>query len=118
MQTDSRDTTAVIAAELQQFCDRLPLPLMRVRAVQACSVNVAVLDRSLQVAQGDESRTELSCKCTHGSLTHTFRGTRLGMTAWWQDTEAMFGVAMLRPNNGAVRSGAVRSGAVRSGAVR
>ena len=51
---------------------------------------------TLRFDEGDELRTEISCKYTRESLEARLAGTGLSLDAWFADPERLFGLALLR----------------------
>jgi L-histidine N-alpha-methyltransferase len=70
---------------------------MRLRAQQPTRVRLAALDLDLQLAAGDEIRTEISCKYTRASVKRLLAGSGLVLERWDTDPDALFALALLRP---------------------
>ena len=68
---------------------------MRLRAVRASRVRIpaAGIDRAFR--EGDEIRTEISCKYTRESLLALLPGTGLRLVDWLADADALFALAVL-----------------------
>lgn len=63
---------------------------MRLRALSAHSVQLGNLSRELEFDQGEEIRTEISCKFTRDSLTEDLLQSGLSISDWHQDERADF----------------------------
>lgn len=70
---------------------------MRVRSLRDQQVEIPAAGVTLRLARGEELRTEISCKYTRASLERRLLGTGLGLDAWYTDREALFALALLRP---------------------
>lgn len=70
---------------------------MRLRCSRPMRVTMAGDDRVLDLPEGAEIRTELSCKFTRESLGTRIAGTGLALDAWWTDADELFALALLRP---------------------
>jgi L-histidine N-alpha-methyltransferase len=68
---------------------------MRLRALRPQSVHVRTIDVQLELPEGAEIRTEISCKYTRESLARRLP-ERLELFAWHTDPEDLFGLAVLR----------------------
>ena len=68
---------------------------MRLRAKRAMRVRVRRPGLDLALAQGDEIRTELSCKYSRRSLLRRLLGTGLVLRRWYTDNERLFALALL-----------------------
>jgi L-histidine N-alpha-methyltransferase len=72
---------------------------MRLRALRAMRVHLRApglqTDFALELADGAEIRTEISCKFTRASLSATAREAKLGLTGWFTDPEQRFALALL-----------------------
>ncbi len=69
---------------------------MRLVAGRACRVNVRSIGMYLDFAQGEELRTEISCKFTRASLASSAAEVGLVIDGWFTDPEALFALALLR----------------------
>jgi L-histidine Nalpha-methyltransferase len=69
---------------------------MRLVATRSVRVRLEKLDLDLDLTQGAEIRTELSCKFTRSSLENHAREAGLTITGWYSDPEALFALALLR----------------------
>ena len=54
---------------------------------------------SLDLPEGAEIRTEISCKYTRERLEGLLQGTGLAVEAWYTDTDRQFAVTLLRHGN-------------------
>lgn len=70
---------------------------MRVRALAEQHVSLPACGLTLRFHEGDELRTEISCKYTRESLRQRLAGTGLRMHTWYTDPERLFGLALLGP---------------------
>lgn len=70
---------------------------MRLRATRAMRVTMPGDERVLELAQGDEIRTEISCKYTRGSFTAALAGSGLALDRWWTDDDELFALALVKP---------------------
>jgi L-histidine N-alpha-methyltransferase len=68
---------------------------MRLRALRPQRVHVRAIDVSLDLREGAEIRTEISCKYTRESLTRLLPD-ELELSEWHTDAEQLFGLALLR----------------------
>jgi L-histidine N-alpha-methyltransferase len=72
---------------------------MRLRALRPMRVHLRApgleTDFALDLADGAEIRTEISCKFTRESLSTTARAANLGLTGWFTDPEQRFALALL-----------------------
>ena len=69
---------------------------MRLRARRTLAAHVPAAGVSLSLAEGDEIRTELSCKYTRESLASRVDGSGLALERWITDAEELFASALLR----------------------
>jgi L-histidine N-alpha-methyltransferase len=69
---------------------------MRLRATRAMQVAVPLAGVSLSLAEGDEIRTELSCKYTRESFAPRLTGSGFVVERWLTDDERLFATALLR----------------------
>jgi L-histidine N-alpha-methyltransferase len=67
---------------------------MRLRARRPCVARVAGLEVAFE--EGDEVRTEISCKYTRATLEARLAGTGLRIAEWHTDDEQLFALALLR----------------------
>lgn len=74
---------------------------MRLRAVRPSHVNIPAAGVSVSFREGDEIRTEISCKYTRASLEKLLPETGLQIARWFTDPNNLFGLALLsRPEGG------------------
>ena len=72
---------------------------MRLRAVRPSRVDIPAADLSVSFHEGDEIRTEISCKYTRASLEALLPETGLRVGRWFTDPDNLFGLALLtRPD--------------------
>jgi L-histidine Nalpha-methyltransferase len=69
---------------------------MRLRARRKLSARVPAADLAVTLAEGDEIRTELSCKYTRESFARRLEGTGLVLERWITDPACLFASALLR----------------------
>jgi len=69
---------------------------MRLRALRPMVARVPTAGIKLNLAKGDEIRTELSCKYTQESLTARLAGSGLVLERWITDPEGLFASVLLR----------------------
>jgi L-histidine N-alpha-methyltransferase len=69
---------------------------MRLRARRPMRVVLAGIGVQLSFVEGDEIRTELSCKYTPATWLSRCRGTGLQLAEWFSDPERLFALALLR----------------------
>jgi L-histidine Nalpha-methyltransferase len=68
---------------------------MRLRALRPQTAHVRAVGVRLELSEGAEIRTEISCKYTRGSLTRLLPD-ELELSDWHTDNEQLFGLALLR----------------------
>ncbi|MGW3984699.1 L-histidine N(alpha)-methyltransferase [Streptomyces mirabilis] len=71
---------------------------MRLRARTAQTVKIPELELSLDIAQGEDLRTELSCKFRRETLTQELREGGFTVRNWWTDTAGRFALLLAVPN--------------------
>ena len=86
---------------------------MRLRAVRPIRVHIPASDIVVDFREGDEIRTEISCKYTRDSLSSRLAGTDLEIARWFTDPEDLFSLALLARPARDPRSGAEGTGAPR-----
>lgn len=69
---------------------------MRLVAKRAARVRLEKLDLDLELAQGAEIRTEISCKFTCTSLEQNAHDAGLSVVGWYTDPDSLFALALLR----------------------
>jgi L-histidine Nalpha-methyltransferase len=69
---------------------------MRLVAARAMRVHVRAIDLHLDLAEGAEIRTEVSCKFSRASLEAAANGGGLSVARWFTDPEDLFALALLR----------------------
>ncbi len=70
---------------------------MRLRTPHACSVNVAALGLRVELAAGEEIRTEISAKFTRARLAADFAAAGLELVGWHTDEQGRFAVSLAAP---------------------
>jgi len=70
---------------------------IRLRSQEDQRVSVPELGLDVSFAEGEEMRTELSCKFTSESLERTYAEAGLRMVEFWTDPEEQFGLSLARP---------------------
>jgi L-histidine Nalpha-methyltransferase len=70
---------------------------MRLRARRPCSVSIADLDLRVEFAAGEELRTEISAKFTHGQVAEDFAAADLTLVQWLTDAEDRFAISLAAP---------------------
>lgn len=73
---------------------------MRLVAKEKNRVRLDAIDLTLDLARGDEIRTEVSCKFTRPSLQASAEAAGLRLDRWWTDPSEDFALALLRPQPG------------------
>jgi uncharacterized SAM-dependent methyltransferase len=71
---------------------------MRLRSRLAQTVKIPDLDLSLDFAQAEDLRTELSCKFRRESLTEELHEGGFTVRQWWTDDEERFALLLAVPN--------------------
>jgi L-histidine N-alpha-methyltransferase len=72
---------------------------MRLRAERAMRVRIPALEMMLELDQGAEIRTEVSCKFTRESLAAAAAQGGLALSRWYTDPEELFALAILQVND-------------------
>lgn len=70
---------------------------MRLRAVRAVRVRIAELDVELELAAGEEIRTEISAKFTKPRLEAEFSAAGFAASGWWTDPDGLFSLSLWTP---------------------
>jgi L-histidine Nalpha-methyltransferase len=70
---------------------------MRLRAARPSRVHIPAADLIVNFREGDEIRTEISCKYTRESLGAVLTDTGLEIARWFTDPESLFALALLTP---------------------
>jgi len=78
---------------------------MRLRASQAMRVVMPGDPRPLNLEDGDEIRTEISCKFTLERISAALGGTDLALEHWWTDPDGLFALALVKPQLTGERGG-------------
>jgi L-histidine Nalpha-methyltransferase len=69
---------------------------MRLRALEACSVEIDDLGMTVEFEAGEELRTEISAKFTRERLQTDYRSVGLAMEHWYTDEEELFALSLAR----------------------
>jgi L-histidine N-alpha-methyltransferase len=69
---------------------------MRLRATRAMRVDLPAVGLTVELAEGEEIRTEVSSKFREERVTTELAEAGFAVTNWWTDTEARFGVSLAR----------------------
>jgi L-histidine N-alpha-methyltransferase len=67
---------------------------MRLRAEEAMTVNVADLDLTIELHDGEEIRTEISAKFRREGLTQELAGAGFALEHWWTDRAGDFALSL------------------------
>ncbi len=67
---------------------------MRLRALEACSVEIDELGMSVEFQAGEELRTEISAKFTPERLEADYRAAGLAMEHWYSDDDQLFALSL------------------------
>jgi L-histidine Nalpha-methyltransferase len=70
---------------------------MRLRSVRDQAVVIADLDLRVELAAGEEIRTEISAKFRRGTITDELARAGLELTHWWTDPAGDFALSLSRP---------------------
>jgi L-histidine N-alpha-methyltransferase len=70
---------------------------MRLRATSAQSVRVADLGLTVEFAEGEEMRTEVSAKFREAGVAGELAGAGLALRTWWTDPGGQFGLSLAVP---------------------
>jgi L-histidine N-alpha-methyltransferase len=70
---------------------------IRLRSLAEQSVDVAALDLQVPFAEGEEMRTEISCKFTAESLERCYEEAGLAMVEMWTDPDGDYALSLARP---------------------
>ena len=70
---------------------------MRLRARRACTVWIAKLGLRVEFAEGEELRTEISCKFTRPRLEADLHAAGLELSDWYTDDDGLFALSLARP---------------------
>jgi L-histidine N-alpha-methyltransferase len=71
---------------------------MRLRALRPCSVLVRALGLRIELAAGEEIRTEISAKFTRARVADDYAAAGLRLTAWHTDAEQRFALSLAAPD--------------------
>ncbi len=67
---------------------------MRLRALEACSVEIGDLGMTVEFEAGEELRTEISAKFTRERLEADYRAAGLAMKHWYTDDDELFALSL------------------------
>ena len=70
---------------------------MRLRALRPCSVLIGALGLRVEVAAGEEIRTEISAKFTRARVEQDFEAAGLRLTGWHTDAQERFALSLATP---------------------
>ena len=70
---------------------------MRLRALEACSVEIDELGMTVEFDAGEELRTEISAKFTRERLEADYRAAGLRMEHWYTDEDELFALSLAGP---------------------
>lgn len=70
---------------------------MRLRALRPCSVLIGALGLRVEVAAGEEIRTEISAKFTRARVEEDFAAAGLRLAGWHTDGDARFALSLATP---------------------
>ncbi len=70
---------------------------MRLRSRRAQTVSIAALDLTVDFAEGEQMRTEVSAKFRRDRVEDELAAAGLRMTEWWTDADADFGLSLSVP---------------------
>ena len=69
---------------------------MRLRAREACTVEIEQVGLTVEFAAGEELRTEISAKFTRGRLEADFAAAGLALERWYTDEDGLFALSLAR----------------------
>jgi L-histidine N-alpha-methyltransferase len=69
---------------------------MRLRAREACTVDIDQVDLTVEFAAGEELRTEISAKFTRERVEADFAAAGLALERWYTDEDALFARSLAR----------------------
>jgi L-histidine N-alpha-methyltransferase len=67
---------------------------MRLRSLEACSVDIGELGMTVEFEAGEEVRTEISAKFTRERLEADYRAAGLAMEHWYTDSDELFALSL------------------------
>jgi L-histidine Nalpha-methyltransferase len=74
---------------------------IRLRSLADQTVNIPALEMEVEFSDGEEMRTEISCKFTRERLEEIYAAAGLEMAEWWTDPDDLFALSLARPYEGA-----------------
>jgi L-histidine Nalpha-methyltransferase len=69
---------------------------MRLRVRRSLRVSVPAVDLVVDLADGEEIRTEISAKFRHDRVERELKGAGFGLDRWWTDDEERFALSLAR----------------------
>ena len=69
---------------------------MRLRSMGPQVVRLAALDMTVEFADGEEMRTEISCKFSRASVEGMYADAGLRLVEWHEDPRGWFAVSLAR----------------------
>ncbi len=70
---------------------------IRLRSLADQTVTIPALGMEVEFAEGEEMRTEISCKFTRARLEEIYGEAGLEMAEWWTDPDDLFALSLARP---------------------
>jgi L-histidine Nalpha-methyltransferase len=70
---------------------------MRLRATESHTAQIDALDLEVDFEQGEEIRTEISCKFTRAGLAREYAEAGLELHGWYTDDEQLFALSLTGP---------------------
>ncbi len=74
---------------------------IRLQSQDDQTVRIPAIDMDVEFADGEEMRTEISCKFTRERLEEIYAGAELELAGWWTDPDDLFSLSLARPADGA-----------------
>ena len=74
---------------------------MVVRSLTAQTVTLRAIDLSVEFAEGETLRTEISTKVRREGVERELGGAGLGLEGWWEDEAGDFALGLAQPSQGA-----------------
>lgn len=71
---------------------------MRLRSLRAQTARIADIDLTVDLAEGEEIRTEVSAKFRRERVAEELAAAGLELTHWWTDRDGDFGLSLSRPS--------------------
>ena len=70
---------------------------MRLRSLAAQTVHLPAIGLTIDFADGEEMRTEVSAKFRRAGVSAELAAAGFAMQSWWTDAEAQFGLSLSVP---------------------